>query len=149
MHTLLSSKIVHTYLVERFSFPIGHKKGKMKIPSVVYESDQYKRSFLRGLFDTDGGIHRHHQRSAQVHFTCYDSNFLKEVFELYVNLGFKPSLGKTDIKIFDRGEIVRFFEEIRPANPKHVYKFNQYLKTGVVPRHREIDYSSLNAWAGI
>ncbi len=152
MHTLLSSKVVHWYIAEQFSFPIGHKKGKMNIPQIIHENVGYKRSFLRGLFDTDGGIHRHHVRSVQIHFTSMDSFFLQEVFRLFISLGFKPSIGKEDIKIFDRTEVIRFFDEIRPANPKHVYKFNQYLETGVVPRHRDIDYSTiekeLNAGAG-
>lgn len=149
MHTLISSKMVHAHLAERFSFPIGHKKGKMAIPLNIYTNDEYKKAFLRGLFDTDGGVHRHHLHSVQVHFTSADPIFLDQVYGIFKELGFRAILSKRDIKIFDRKEVVRFFEEIRPANLKHLYKFQQYLETGIVPRHRDIDYDKLNAGAGI
>ncbi len=35
-----------------------------------------------------------------------------------------------------------FFEEIKPHNPKHLYKYAKFIETGQVPRHRDIDYHS-------
>ncbi len=148
IHTYLNSKLAHAYLAREFSFPIGKKKGRLHVLESIKTSDQLKRSFLRGLFDTDGGVHRHHQNSVQLHITSYTTAFLKEVHELLLSLGFNAKIGKEDIWIFDRSEVIRFFNEIKPANPKHVYKFQQYLKTGIVPKHRDIDYTMLNARAG-
>ncbi len=148
VHTRISTKTLCTYLNEEFSFPIGVKKGQMHIPDQVYEKEEYKRAFLRGLFDTDGGIDYHHFRSSQIHYTCYDATFKKEVFDLYRSLNFNVKSAKRDIKMFDRGEISRFFNEICPANPKHQYKYRVFLETGWVPRHRDIDYSLLHASAG-
>lgn len=148
IHTGFGAKLLHGYLSDTFSFPIGEKKGRMHIPPKIYEKDEYKYAFLRGLFDTDGGIDYHHFRSSQIHYTCFDPIFLKEVFDLYKNLGFNAKLAKKRIKMFDREEISRFFSEVCPANPKHQYKYQTFLKTGWVPRHRDIDYSLLNASAG-
>ncbi len=144
MHTFLYSKMVHAHLSKEFSFPIGHKKGHMIIPPQIYLSDVYKRAFLRGLFDTDGGVHRHHKTSIQIQYTSADGVFQKQVQELLVNFGFTARINGWDIQIRGKNEIDRFFNEIKPANPKHLYKYKKFKETGVVPLHREIDYSSLN-----
>ena len=148
MHTRLTAKAVHSHISNSFSFPIGEKKGRMSIPNEIYENDNYKRAFIRGLFDTDGGVHRHHLHSVQVHYTSLDPKFLHLVWKLFRELGFNAKLGEEDIWIFDRSHVIRFFDEVKPANPKHLYKFKQYLETGIVPRHRDIDYDKLNAGAG-
>ena len=144
MHTIVSSKVLHEYIAKKFYFPIGEKKGRMHIPTQIYENNQYKRAFLRGLFDTDGGIHRHHVKSAQVHFTSADPVFLKEVFDLYKDLGFNVRTTDEDLEFFSREEIAKFFSELKPKNPKHLYKYQQFLEKGIVPRHRDIDYGWLN-----
>ncbi len=145
MHTILSSKILHEYISRTFSFPIGKKKGRMHIPKQIYEKDEYKKAFLRGLFDTDGGIHKHHEKSAQVHFTSADPVFLKEVFDLYKSLGFNVRTTAEDLEFFSREEITQFFSKIKPANPKHIYKYQQFLEKGIVPKNRDIDYGWLNS----
>lgn len=148
MHTLLTAKMVHHFIAHTFSFPIGEKKGKMSIPKVISENEKYKRAFVRGLFDTDGGIHRHHLHSVQLHFTSLDKRFLNLVWNLFLDLKFNAKIGEEDIWIFDRNEVIRFFDEVKPANQKHLYKFQRYLETGIVPRHRDINYTVLNAGAG-
>lgn len=141
MHTKLTSKMVHEHLSAAYFFPIGYKKGRMSVPAIIYENGEYKNSFLRGLFDTDGGVHRHHKTSIQVQFTSYDSLFLKQVCELFRGLRFNARINGTDIQIRGKSEIDRFFQLICPANPKHQYKYEQFKRTGIVPLHREIDYS--------
>lgn len=145
MHTIISSKLLHEYLSKTFFFPVGKKKGRMHIPLQIYEKDEYKKAFLRGLFDTDGGIHKHHEKSAQVHFTSHDSIFIKEVFDLYKSLRFNVRTTGEDLEFFSRDEIAKFFHELKPKNPKHLYKYQQFLETGKVPLHRDIDYSWLNS----
>lgn len=144
MHTQLTAKMLHEGISNKFSFPVGHKKGRMNIPKEIYQNDDYKRAFLRGLFDTDGGIHRHHKNSVQVQFTTYDPVFMKQVQDLYTAFGFNARINRTDLQLRGKSEIDRFFNEIRPANPKHLYKYQKFKDTGVVPLHRDIDYSNLN-----
>lgn len=148
IHTRLYSKKLHEFLSSEFSFPIGEKKGRMRVPEQIYRDAEYKRAFLRGLFDTDGGINYHHFKSSQLQYTCHDPLFLKEIFDLFKSLDFNIRFAKDEVKMFDRKEISRFFNEIRPANPKHVYKYQEFLKTGWVPRHRDIDYEKVNAGGG-
>ena len=144
MHTLLTSKMVHSHISREFSFPIGYKKDRMEIPKIILQSDLYKKAFLRGLFDTDGGVHRHHKTSIQVQFTSTDPNFIRQVCGLFREFGYNARINGNDIQIHGKKEIDRFFQEINPKNPKHRYKFVQYKRVGVVPLHREIDYSVLN-----
>lgn len=144
IHTQLTTKMLHDGISKVFSFPIGHKKGRMHIPKEIYQNDCYKRAFLRGLFDTDGGVHRHHKTSIQVQFTSYDPVFMNQVRDLFREFGFNARINKTDLQLRGKTEIDRFFSEIKPANPKHLYKYKKFKETGVVPLHREIDYSSLN-----
>lgn len=145
VHTMLGSKKLQEFFVQRFSFPIGEKKGRMTVPSIVYEKDEYKRAFLRGLFDTDGGVHRHHTSSIQIQFTSHDRSFLNDICDLYHEFGFNAKINGTDLQLRGKAEIDRFFKEIRPANPKHLYKHAEFKRTGIVPRHKDIDYSVLNS----
>ncbi|MFH1588023.1 MAG: LAGLIDADG family homing endonuclease [Candidatus Diapherotrites archaeon] len=144
----LYSKKVFNFLSNKLNIPAGRKKGKMKIPEIIYSNINYSQAFLRGLFDTDGGFHRHHKNSAQIHYTSYDSNFLKQVWELLLTLGFNAKLGEQDIWIFDSRQIDKFFLEINPHNAKHIYKYRAFKKSGIVPLHREINYKILNAVTG-
>ncbi len=146
IHTRLHSKVLNEFLSKVYFFPIGEKKTKMRIPPQIYQRDEYKLAFLRGLFDTDGGIDYHHFRCSQLHYTCYDAAFLKEVFDLFKSLNFNVKLAKRDVKMFERSEIARFFKEVSPANPKHTYKYQKFLETGMVPRHRDIDYLEVERW---
>ncbi|MDO8427802.1 MAG: LAGLIDADG family homing endonuclease [Candidatus Diapherotrites archaeon] len=144
VHCNLSSKKAHQYLAFEFSIPVGYKKGRMHIPKQVYEQAEYKKAFLRGLFDTDGGFHRHHTHSAQIEITSHDPVFLKEVWNMFLDLGFNAKIGKEQIWILDRNEIDKFFQKIKPNNPKHLYKYQVYKETGIVPRHKDIHYAEIN-----
>lgn len=136
----ICSKKVFEFISKNFEFPIGKKKGRMQIPKVIYTDTNYSKAFLRGLFDTDGGFHRHHLNSAQIQFTSYDSVLLRQVWQLLIDLNFNAKLGEQDIWIFDKMQIHKFFEEIGPHNQKHLFKYRYFKEKGFVPKHRDIDY---------
>ena len=141
-HCRLYSKSAYKHLVN-FGFPEGIKKNQLRIPIGILKNKKYSLAFLRGLFDTDGGFHRHHKQSAQVEYTSHSPEFLKQVWKLLADLGFNVKLGKKQIWILDKNEIDKFFKNVKPNNPKHQYKYKEYKETGIVPLHREISYNLL------
>jgi hypothetical protein len=136
------SKKLFLFLSNKLDFPIGKKKDRIRIPGFIYENNSLAISFLRGLFDTDGGFHRHNPFSSKVEFTSYSRRFRDDIAKLLKQLGFKPVKIKTRIYIMSRNGIDRFFEIIKPHNPKHLYKYYKFKQVGQVPRHRDIDYNS-------
>lgn len=138
IHCCANSKRLAEYLSGDCGFPLGEKKNKLLIPSWIFQEKSCSVSFLRGLFDTDGGVHRHHKNSIQIGFTSISPKFLSQVHALLKVVGFNPRLGKEDIWIFGNHQASSFFKIIAPKNPKHIFKYNQFLETGQVPLTREL-----------
>ena len=110
-----------------YNLPLGNKMGKLKIPSQVKENLEFLRAYIRGLYDTDGCFHIRRKKDPMVIITSADEKFLSEVKTALVSLGFHPSNGNRRIFIYRPREVVRFFDEIKPANHKHLNKYQKYL----------------------
>ena len=106
------SKKLKEFLMNTYNLPTGKKKGKLKMPPPIKQNPIYLRSYLRGLFDTDGSFHRHHKNTACVEITSGDARFLKEVYLALISLGFGPSMSGKNLYIYDTFEINKFFTEI-------------------------------------
>ena len=96
------------------------------------------KAFLRGLFDTDGGFHRHYKTTAQIQITSYSVEFRKQVWEALKQFGFKAGMTCENINIYDKKEIDKFFTQISPNNPKHLRKYAIFKETGIAPLQREL-----------
>lgn len=138
IHSYVYSKNLFNFLSKSCLFPIGKKKNKLNIPSWISRRKDYSIAFLRGLFDTDGGFHKHHENSAQIGYTSYSPSFLRQIYELLYKLNFNPRLGKEDIWIFEKETISNFFEVIKPRNSKHLFKYKKFRETGKVPLSRDL-----------
>ena len=137
-HTQRSSFL----FLSKLGFPIGKKKDILRIPPAIFKNKELAKAFLRGLFDTDGGFHRHNPFSAKVEFTSHSKKFREDIMQLLKLLGFNPVKIKTHIYIMSKAGIERFFLTIKPHNFKHLYKYHKFKETGQVPRHRDINYRS-------
>ena len=135
VHCWVYSKNLFEFLSNKF--PVGKKKNKLCVPSWIIKNRKYSIAFIRGLFDTDGGVHRHHKNSIQLGFTSSSQSFLLQVFNLMEKIGLNPKLGKYDIWFFG-DSAVEFFEIIHPNNPKHIFKFKQFKERGAVPLSKEL-----------
>ncbi len=135
-------KKLFDFLSKEAGLPTGRKKNKIRIPEFIMPNKTLTAAFLRGLFDTDGGFHRHNPFSSKVEFTSYSEKFREDIVQALISLGFKPVSIKTRIYIMAKSEIARFFATIKPSNFKHCYKYAKFLEKGQVPRHRDIDYNS-------
>ncbi len=133
------SKELVCWLNKEFLIPIGKKKGQLVVPTQIFNNEKYLISYLRGLFDTDGTICRHHIKSgAIVEIISRDSNFLEQINNSLIKLEFKTNLGYKSVKIYSKENICKFFDIIGPANYKHKLKYKIFKKEGFVPLSKYI-----------
>ena len=122
------SKNMVLYLVKEYNLPQGNKMGKLRIPLVIFKKKKWLRSYLRGLFDTDGCFHVRREKDPMIVITSADPRYLGEVRSALESLGFVVSKGDQRIFLYHKRDIFRFFDEIKPANAKHLEKYHKYLK---------------------
>ncbi len=144
-----------------FELPKGKKVKTAKVPQWIVKSNKrIIQSFVRGLFDTDGGIFcqkdyteyakefnsRYHTK-IRLRFTTVSKRLNEELFSLVRGLGFKAvkrtikkgfkdNRNNSDVQILELNgieSIKRFFEEIKPSNPKHTTKYLIWKKFGFCP----------------
>lgn len=120
------------FLTKEYGLPKGNKLGKLKIPKQVLTSRNLLKSYLRGLYDTDGSFYIRRRNDPVVQITSADPSFLKEVKEALISLDFNVAKGVNRIFIYRKEDIKNFFSTIKPANSKHLKKYQNYL--GLVRR---------------
>jgi DNA-binding transcriptional regulator WhiA len=123
------SKQLVKELNKKYGIPIGKKKYNLKIPKELSKKN-LKISFIRGVFDTDGSIYKHHKNRITIEICSRDEIFLEELNKLLKELKFKVSKGYKSIKIYQKEEIKKFFKIIKPSNIKHTNKFEMFKKEG-------------------
>lgn len=138
----VSSKRVVEYLKD-LGIPQGNKIANgVTVPQWVSQRALWQKGFIRGLFDTDGCIYLDkHSRGARSYkylgwaITSHAPDLLLGVKTLLVGLGFSPSYAASQNSIFLRRgtEVERFFEDIGTHNPKHLVRYQTYVK-GRVPK---------------
>jgi hypothetical protein len=140
---IFASKEVCNYLDKEMGFK--SPKVNCQIPTQFFKEDKLLKACIRGLFDTDGGLHKHHKKSAQLHFTNKSVPLLKSLRNALQQLGYVPSNLTLNHKEKDTyviylftQDVKKYFREIGSSNPKNQLKFNEWIKTGVVPLNKEI-----------
>ncbi|MBI4158910.1 hypothetical protein HY500_01475 [Candidatus Woesearchaeota archaeon] len=122
------SKNLANLLNTKYGIPKGNKLGKLKVPKQVYKSKKLLTSYVRGLFDTDGSIYQRRKKDTVIEIISADRRYLKEIKKILIlNLGIKVGVSGKNLYIYKKKDIKRFFEKIRPANSKHLKKYNIYL----------------------
>ncbi len=168
-------------IVTDYDLPKGKKVASARIPKWIKSSkdNKIKFSFIRGLFDTDGGIfcqkdytkyanefNSKYHTKIRLRFTTISYNLNEEIFKLMTKLGFgcvKRTIKRgvfnnrnnKDIYILEINELKsmnKFFEEVKPANPKHTTKYLIWKEFGFCPpkttikQRKEILKSELNPY---
>lgn len=118
--------------------PIGNKLAKpLHVPKWVVKNKEFQRSFLRGLFDTDGCVYadRHIVKGINyiypnVAITSHSKTLLKDVDSIFKNLGFKSTSRNTQKSVYLRGsiQIEKFFKEVGTHNSKHQKRFVKIME---------------------
>ena len=112
---------------KEYGIPIGKKKGQLHIPLQLQKNEGFLKSYLRGLFDTDGSLYFRRKSGKVISIISRDHSFLKEVKNALKQLNFSPSLSGKNLYIYNQEEINKFFSEIKPANSKHMKKYTNTI----------------------
>jgi hypothetical protein len=132
---IINSKVIHTFLRNVISMPVGKKKGKLTVPKFIENDRDLAVAFLRGLFDADGGMSRAPKPSLIL--SQSDPRFLEKIQRILGGLGI--SIGGVytsgarkgnELRSFRRETINKFNKIIGFEHP--LKKQNQHL-TNVTP----------------
>ncbi len=139
------SKSIAQFLVETFGIPTGKKlEEKLKIPTIFYEHNQLLKACIRGLIDTDGGVHRHHENSIQLQFANRSESLVESLQRALEYLGYTPSISYREprdtynVYLFGE-EVEKYLEEIGSSNPKNQVKYSLWQEEGKMPLNSEIE----------
>lgn len=133
----ISSKIVSDFLKSQGMIPFCKT-----IPEWVINNPKYYKSFLKGLFDTEGSISFKTYKSQkgisiykQLNFRNADINLMKFVRDRLTDMGFKPTQTlKRSLYLSTHDAIARFRKVIGFGNKK------------LLQRSLVTDLSSYNRW---
>lgn len=123
-----NSKEMTFHFNGKYGIPFGNKLGKLEIPKQLFKSKILLRAYLRGLYDTDGCFYVRREKDPVIEITSADPIYLKQIQKTLILLGFNARITKLKIYIYDKKHIKKFFEKIKPANTKHLKKYQSYLK---------------------
>lgn len=120
---------------DHLNLPTGHKiRHGLYVPGWIMKKTVYKRSFLRGLFDTDGCvvIEKHKVDKvvysyARLNFTSYCPILSKSTFQMLTELGYTPKVRRNErsIQLENYDEICDYFRVIGTHNPKHTERLKK------------------------
>ncbi|CAN5734064.1 hypothetical protein BH11PAT2_BH11PAT2_09860 [soil metagenome] len=103
--------------------------SQVDAPQWIFESSDFKTAFLRGFFDTDGSIYRL-RFGKQISLTNKSLPLLYSLQRMLIELGYKASAVSSDrVYLTKKSDINRFFDEVRPANTKHLRRFEIFSDT--------------------
>lgn len=138
---LFSSKLISTFLTKKMGFV--SPKTNISIPKIFFSNTNLLKACIKGLFDTDGGIHRHHKKSIQLKFTNKSKPLIFSLQRALSILGYKVTntIDKRNhiYSLYLFGKTVeKYSHEIGFSNPKNQIKFKQWISTGFVPLNSEL-----------
>ena len=108
--------------------------SQVDVPSWIFGNQEYMISFLRGFFDTDGSIYKL-RYGIQISLTNKSLPMLHSLRSMLLTLQYKPSeVSSWRVYLTRKTDIERFFNEIQPANTKHLrrYRYFKGVSTQVV-----------------
>lgn len=127
-----------------FLLKCGMKKGNKMlngadVPEWIYIDNEFIKSCLRGLVDTDGGIYFHNHTTKGIRyrhmglcFTSHSKPLLNSVHKMLLNFGINcKNDGKRHVSIYDRKHINKYMQIIGSHNSKHIERFKSYKSSKV------------------
>ncbi|MES3031615.1 MAG: LAGLIDADG family homing endonuclease [Patescibacteria group bacterium] len=98
-------------------------KSQVDVPSWIFSQNSFMERFLRGFFDTDGSVYKL-RYGIQVSFCNRSLPMLKSLQLMLKKLEYNPSsISLFNMYLTRREDVGRFFEKVKPSNPKHVRRY--------------------------
>ena len=91
-------KKIWEFLRNKLEIPIGRKTRKIKVPEKIKKASlEIKVAFLQAIFDAEGSIaktkdKKHPRGYLKIQLKMYNPQFLKEIHEILLELGFNSKL---------------------------------------------------------
>ena len=132
--TIYSKDLFH-FLKNNWGFPVDKKGNKIVIPRVIRKSENLTRSFIRGLFDTDGCLFfdkrkRYKRPYPRLQLEIASQKLFKEVAD-YLSEYFRICTKKRtrygkyiiySLEIYGHEQLKKWLEIIGFSNNKHIKK---------------------------
>jgi DNA-binding transcriptional regulator WhiA len=128
---------------KKLQLPLG-SKYRITIPNIFLSKEDLKKSVIRGIFDTDGGIYlerKNRKLYPRLYITTISFKLSEQLLKLFDELGFRVTrYSQLYNKKFNRKRsyiitirgvegFQRFMRLISPKNPKHINKYHLFLKS--------------------
>ena len=128
---------------QKIGLPIG-KKFDISILKAFLDNQDLKIAVLRGIFDTDGSINlekKNNKLYPRVYITTICPSLAKQLKEIFNDLGLRATVyselnnqkfnRQKCFRINIRGEemLHKFISIIKPKNPKHLIKYQNFLNS--------------------
>lgn len=130
----LYSKELVLYLNKEFGCPIGNKMSHLNIPKEIFRNNKFLMPYIRGLFDTDGNFYGRRNNEPVVEIISGDLRFREQIRQALEKIGFNPTGNYKNVTIYRKDQIDRFFKLIKPANKKHLWKYEKFKNMGIIPK---------------
>ena len=128
---------------KKLGLVLGYKYN-IEIPKVFLSKNDLKKSVLRGIFDTDGGIYlqkRYGKLYPRLYITTISFELSEQLLKLFNEIGLRTTrysqmykrglnrkrtyiVGIRGVEMFHK-----FMKEISPRNPKHIRKYAIFLNS--------------------
>jgi len=128
--------ILHSKKLVEFFSNMGIKPGnkihhQTDIPVWIKQDSHFLQACLRGLYDTDGSIHRMSRRDfrlLRINFTAHNMTLMQSVREGLISLGFCPSsvIRNKALYLSRQADIRKFLKEIGFSNPRHLDRLKAF-----------------------
>lgn len=120
----IGSRPINIFFNRVIGIPKGKKKGLLTIPKFVYLHETFKKNFIRGIFDSDGGVTLSKAKYS-ILISSSTHKFLKELQNILRDLGIDlPGPYQSgnrqgfEIRSFSKKETQKFAKVIGSFHPK-------------------------------
>ncbi len=122
----LSSVDLIKYLKTKGLYAKNKVKSQVDLPSWILEKDCYKKSFLRGFFDTDGSVYSL-KYGVQMSFCNRSFPLLKSTRKILIDFGYSPSkISQYKVYLTRKSDLYKYVKEIGFGNPKHLKRSKMF-----------------------
>lgn len=127
---------VNSRIVADFLINMGIIPKQKKVPNWIKSSMEYKKSCIRGLFDTEGSVSKKIYQSKnkgrriyyQLNFRNYNKDIMKFVRDTLLEIKLKPTLNPTNLLyISNPKDIESFKKQVGFSNPKLLNKIKKMI----------------------